>query len=145
MKRRDFFSRAGGLTAPLLFPVGLQAIGSSLPKSEPAAVNFYSDSPQLSVPELLGTLQALVEKDGIQVDSYGNGGAVQTLEERMASLTGKEKAIYLPTGTMANQLAIKLLSGDNTKVFVQEKSSGLIWPKNMKSSSGAPIPKDDSG
>ena len=37
-------------------------------------------------------------------------------------ITGKEKAIYLPTGTMANQLAMKLLNGNHTKAIVPENS-----------------------
>ncbi|MFZ1371073.1 MAG: aminotransferase class I/II-fold pyridoxal phosphate-dependent enzyme, partial [Ferruginibacter sp.] len=37
-------------------------------------------------------------------------------------LTGKERSIYMPSGTMANQLAIAVLSGENTKVFVQDTS-----------------------
>ena len=44
------------------------------------------------------------------------------LEKKFETITGKEKAIYMPTGTMANQLAIAVLSGDNTKVFVQDTS-----------------------
>ncbi|HEU4858230.1 MAG TPA: aminotransferase class I/II-fold pyridoxal phosphate-dependent enzyme, partial [Chitinophagaceae bacterium] len=35
---------------------------------------------------------------------------------------GKGKAIYMPSGTMANQFAIAALSGENTKVFVQDTS-----------------------
>ncbi|RYY08765.1 MAG: aminotransferase class I/II-fold pyridoxal phosphate-dependent enzyme [Chitinophagaceae bacterium] len=57
-----------------------------------------------------------------QADSYGQGGPVAALEKKFEILTGKQKAIYMPTGTMANQLAIAALSGSNTKVFVQETS-----------------------
>lgn len=55
-------------------------------------------------------------------DSYGNGGAVAALEKKFEEITGKEKAVFMPTGTMANQLAIAVLSGENTKVFVQDLS-----------------------
>jgi threonine aldolase len=58
----------------------------------------------------------------IQKDSYGSGGVVSALEKRFAEITGKQRAIYMPTGTMANQLAIANLSGSATKVFVQETS-----------------------
>ena len=44
------------------------------------------------------------------------------MEEEFARVTGKEKAIYLPSGTMANQLAMKLLNGNSTKVVVPENS-----------------------
>ncbi|MEA3463355.1 MAG: aminotransferase class I/II-fold pyridoxal phosphate-dependent enzyme, partial [Bacteroidota bacterium] len=51
-----------------------------------------------------------------------SGGITRALEDEFARVTGKEKAIYLPTGTMANQLAMKLLNGNNTKVIVPENS-----------------------
>jgi len=47
---------------------------------------------------------------------------VQALEQEFAGVTGKEKATFVPSGTMANQLAIKILSGSNAKIFVQETS-----------------------
>ena len=56
------------------------------------------------------------------MDRYGSGGAVDELQKRFETITGKEKAIYMPSGTMANQLAIAVLSGENTKVFVQDAS-----------------------
>jgi threonine aldolase len=62
------------------------------------------------------------KKQLVKIDRYGNGGDVDELQKRFAAITGKEKAIYMPTGTMANQLAISVLSGDNTKVYVQDTS-----------------------
>lgn len=44
------------------------------------------------------------------------------MEKKFEEITGKEKAVCMPTGTMANQLAIAVLSGDNSKVFVQDTS-----------------------
>ncbi len=58
----------------------------------------------------------------IERDRYGVGGVVEALEKKFAEITGKEKAIYMPSGTMANQFAIAVLSGENSKVFVQETS-----------------------
>jgi threonine aldolase len=58
----------------------------------------------------------------IERDRYGDGGAVAALEKKFEAITGKEKALLMPTGTMANQLAIAVLSGENTKVFVQDLS-----------------------
>jgi threonine aldolase len=47
---------------------------------------------------------------------------VEELQKKFEVITGKEKAIYMPSGTMANQLAIAVLSDENTKVFVQDTS-----------------------
>jgi threonine aldolase len=42
------------------------------------------------------------------LDRYGQGGVVQQLEEEVASLLGKEKALFFPTGTMAQQIALRV-------------------------------------
>ena len=40
-------------------------------------------------------------------DIYGAGGPVRTLEERVAELLGTEAAVFFPTGTMAQQVALR--------------------------------------
>jgi len=40
-------------------------------------------------------------------DFYGDGGPVTALEERVADLLGKESAVFFPTGTMAQQVALR--------------------------------------
>lgn len=47
-------------------------------------------------------------------DVYGEDPTVASLQERMADLLKKEAALFVPTGTMANQLALGALaqSGD---------------------------------
>jgi threonine aldolase len=47
---------------------------------------------------------------------------VEDLEKKFAALLGKEAAVYMPTGTLANQLAIRNLAGANNRVLVQEES-----------------------
>ena len=44
----------------------------------------------------------------IQGDVYGGGGAVQALEARVAQLLGKPAAVFMPTGTMAQQIALRV-------------------------------------
>jgi threonine aldolase len=41
-------------------------------------------------------------------DAYGDDPTVGALERRVAALLGKEAAVFVPTGTMANQLALHL-------------------------------------
>jgi threonine aldolase len=56
------------------------------------------------------------------LDDYSRGGVVEQLEVRMASLLGKEIAVWLPTGTLANHLAIRLLAGERRRILVQAES-----------------------
>ncbi|WP_307539284.1 low specificity L-threonine aldolase [Streptomyces sp. V3I8] len=46
----------------------------------------------------------------LPVDMYGNG-IVETLEERVAGLLGKEAAAFFPSGTMAQQVALRCWAG----------------------------------
>src|SRR4029450_502673 len=41
-------------------------------------------------------------------DRFGEDPTVNRLQERAAELTGKEAALYVPSGTMANQIALRL-------------------------------------
>jgi threonine aldolase len=41
-------------------------------------------------------------------DQFGEDPSVNSLQERVAALLGKEAALFVPTGTMANQLPLKL-------------------------------------
>ncbi len=54
-------------------------------------------------------------------DQYGEDPTVNALQERVAALLGKERAIWLPSGTMANQVALRTLTraGDDVIVSVE--------------------------
>lgn len=70
-------------------------------------------------------LQRLAEFDtevGLEADSYSLGGNVQQLEERCDQMLGKEAAVFMPTGTLANHLAIRKLCGVKPRAVVQEQS-----------------------
>lgn len=41
-------------------------------------------------------------------DVYGNGGIINDFEEEIAKLLGKEKAVFSPSGTMAQQIALRM-------------------------------------
>jgi threonine aldolase len=67
----------------------------------------------------LGRLMGKYEKYG---DVYLAAGAVTELEHKMAELLGKEDAAFLPTGTLANNLAVRVLCGDHRHALVQHES-----------------------
>jgi threonine aldolase len=58
-------------------------------------------------------------------DQYGEDPSVLRLQERVAALLGKEAALLVPTGTMANQLALKLYCrpGDDVVVGVESHAA----------------------
>ncbi|WP_281864160.1 threonine aldolase family protein [Planomicrobium okeanokoites] len=46
--------------------------------------------------------------DEVKSDIYGTGAAINDSEDKMASFLGKEKAVFFPSGTMAQQIALRI-------------------------------------
>jgi threonine aldolase len=55
-------------------------------------------------------------------DQFGEDPTANALQERVASLLGKEAALWLPSGTMANQVAIRTLTRPGDDVIVSRES-----------------------
>lgn len=55
-------------------------------------------------------------------DVYGEDPTVNALQEKVAKLLGKEAAIFVPSGTMANQLAIKSHALPGDEVIIETTS-----------------------
>jgi threonine aldolase len=53
--------------------------------------------------------RALADRAGPRGDVYGEGESVARLESRIAGLLGKEAAAVFPSGTMAQQIALRIL------------------------------------
>ena len=49
------------------------------------------------------------------------------LEQRVAAMLGKHSAIFCPTGTMANQVALWILGEPGTEVFLHDDSHIVNW------------------
>jgi threonine aldolase len=123
--RRNFIKASGLTLLPAALPTISTLANNSTSETTPAnepIVKFFGDGEFYDGLPYLEMLQAANSKQALKVDRYGSGGAVEELEKKFEAITGKEKAIYMPSGTMANQFAIAMLSGENTKVFVQDTS-----------------------
>ena len=59
-------------------------------------------------------------------DQYGEDPSVNRLQQRIAELLGKEAALFVPSGTMANQIDLKLLTSPGDDVVVGEEPH-IIW------------------
>lgn len=55
-------------------------------------------------------------------DVLGDDPSVRELEEKIAALLGKEDALFVPSGTMSNQIAIWIQTRRGDAVLVEEKS-----------------------
>ena len=55
-------------------------------------------------------------------DVYGEDASINSLEERVAHLFGKEAGLFTPSGSMANQLGIRLLVSPGEELLCEEDS-----------------------
>jgi threonine aldolase len=128
LNRRSF------LGAVPIASLGLAAGGSAraqyggAPASAPAAAEVDSlvvlagDALPRSMAAEPARLQGLLDKHAKAGDSYLAGGAVTELEAKFSSLLGKEDTVFMPTGTLANHVALRLLCGENRHALVQQES-----------------------
>lgn len=90
--------------------------------AEDRIVHFRSDGLALSPAQYARLLTRLAEDGGIAADEFSREGIVATLEERLAAMLGKEMAVFMPSGTLANNVALRLLAQHGRRVLVQQES-----------------------
>jgi threonine aldolase len=64
-------------------------------------------------------------------DVYGEDPTINRLERDAAEVFGKEAAIFVPTGTMGNQIAIRLHTQHGQEVICEARSHVLDWEMAM--------------
>jgi threonine aldolase len=74
--------------------------------------------------------QAMAEAE-VGDDVYGEDPTVNRLEQRAAERSGKEAAIFVPTGTMGNTIAIKLHTQHGQEVLCDSRAHLLDWELAM--------------
>lgn len=84
-------------------------------------VFLTGDGIPLTARERARQLLEITEKRDIAMDNYSLGGVVEELEQRMAQLLGKERAVFFATGTLANHMGVRLLAKGG-RVLVQQES-----------------------
>jgi threonine aldolase len=88
--------------------------------SEPvirAAIDLRSDTVTKPSAEMR---RAMAEAE-VGDDVYGEDPTVNRLEERAAQLFGREAAIFVPSGTMGNQIAIKIHTRPGQEIICEER------------------------
>jgi threonine aldolase len=71
-------------------------------------------------------MRAAMARAPVGDDQYGEDPSVNALQDRIAGLLGKEAALFLPSGTMANQIGLKLLTRPGDDVIVGEEAH-IVW------------------
>ena len=119
----------GTLGAGLGLGMPARASGGSLPpwtdaaaESDDRLVRLGGDGLGLTPAQYARLLTRLLDEKAMTPDSYSLGGVVEQLEEAFARALQKERAIFMPTGTLANHMAVRALANGSSRVLVQEDS-----------------------
>ena len=120
MDRRKFLRNNSLALAgvPFLLSSGLPGISNSISSKR---VQFTRDGLDLSPAEYSDLLAQICQGPDI-VDNYSRYGVVEEMEKKFAKLLGMESAVFMPTGTLANNIAIRKHAGTNRRVLLQSVS-----------------------
>lgn len=86
-------------------------------------IDLRSDTVTRPTPEMRAAMASAEVGD----DVYGEDPTVNLLEKRAAEIFGREDALFVPTGTMGNQIAIRLLTQPGQEVICESRSHILDW------------------
>jgi len=86
-------------------------------------IDLRSDTLTKPSPEMLAAMAAAEVGD----EQYLEDPSVNELQRRMAELLGQEASLFLPTATMANQVALRAQSKPGSVVLAEERTHVLIY------------------
>jgi threonine aldolase len=85
--------------------------------------DFRSDTVTKPTPRMR---RAMAEAE-VGDDVYGEDPTIRRLEERTAEILGHEAALFVPTGSMGNQLSLHVHGRSGTEVILENKSHIFHW------------------
>ena len=88
------------------------------PSLPPVRVNLYSDTQTRPSPAMKEAMMRAEVGD----EQHGDDPTILALCDRMAALTGKEAAVFLPSGTMCNQISILVHCRPGDEIIAHESS-----------------------
>jgi threonine aldolase len=92
-------------------------------------IDLRSDTVTVPTPEMWAAMASAEVGD----DVYGEDPTVNRLEARAAEIFGREAALFMPTGTMGNQTAIRLHTRPGQEVVCEARAHIVDWEMAMVS------------
>ena len=97
-------------------------------------IDLRSDTVTRPTPPMREAIAAAAVGD----DQFAEDPTVNLLQERVAALLGKEAALWLPTGTMSNQVALRVLTRPGDEVIASRECHAL-WHETGGSAANAGV------
>jgi threonine aldolase len=108
--------------------------------SSPSPIDLRSDT----VTRPTDAMRAAIASAIVGDDQYGEDPTTNELQQRVAALLNKEAALWLPSGTMANQVALRLLTQRGDDVIVSSEAHA-VWHETGGSAANAGVQFTDVG
>jgi threonine aldolase len=86
-------------------------------------IDLRSDTVTRPTPEMRAVMAAAEVGD----DVYGEDPTINLLENRAAAIFGRAAAVFVPTGTMGNQIALRLHTQPGQEIICESRSHILDW------------------
>jgi threonine aldolase len=86
-------------------------------------VDLRSDTVTRPTPAMRAAMAAADVGD----DVFGEDPTLNALEARVAALLGKQAGLFVPSGTMANQIAIRLLTEPGDEVLMESHAHPFLY------------------
>ena len=118
--RRGFVGTVGAAAGAAVMP--LASVFANAADDPDRTVHLSGDGIGLTPRAYATLLNQLCQQSAIAADDYLLGGEIERFERHWATLLGKEAAVFMPSGTLANQLALRALAGTKRRVIVPEMS-----------------------
>ena len=83
-------------------------------------------------------MRQIMAKAEVGDDQFGEDPSINRLQERVAALLGKESGLWLPTGTMANQVALRTLTQPGDDVIVSA-GAHVVWSETGAGAANAGV------
>ncbi len=119
--RRGFVETVGAVAGFGCVPY-VAPLAAGAPEPSSRTVHLSGDGIGITPREYAALLDQLCRRADVTEDNYLLGGEVERFERHWAQLLGKQRAVFMPSGTLANHLALRALAGPKRRVIVPELS-----------------------
>jgi threonine aldolase len=107
---------------------------------ETSPIDLRSDTVTRPTP----AMREQIARAAVGDDQYGEDETMNRLQQRIAELLGKEAALWLPSGTMANQVALRMLTRPGDDVIVSTEAHS-VWHEAGGSGANAGVQLTEIG
>ena len=105
----------------------VQVEDREIPERKLETIDLRSDTVTKPTPAMWTAMASAEVGD----DVYGEDPTVNRVQARAAEIFGREAAIFVPTGTMGNQIAIRLHTQHGQEVICESRAHIVDWEMAM--------------